>query len=167
MGRGATKAAGNPWYEARIRASKFNEDFASREKAAFLLDMCPSAIEEAETGKSKAMPVDKAVLLADRYGAPELLNYYCLRECPIGCKRALSDDVVEIERATVKLTQILRKENVQWMKHGLQDIAMDGEVSDDEVGSLDAIIDSLRKVSKIISELEVIRDRVKKRKEKE
>ena len=165
MGRGATKACENPFYQARLRATKYDKSFLSRERASEVLDMSLSALADAETGKSKVMPVDKAVLLADKYGAPELLNYYCLHECPIGSRRALSYDLVDIERATVKITQILRKETVQWIKHGLQDIAMDGEVGDDEVGALDEIIESLRTVSKTISELEVIRDKVKKEKE--
>lgn len=110
------------------------------------------------------MPVDTAVLLADLYNEPLLLNYYCLHECPIGCRRAISDDAVEIDRATVKLTKALRKEDVQRIKHGLQDIAEDGVVSEDELDRLDGIIEELREVSKIISELEIIRDRMKKEK---
>lgn len=34
MGRGATKAAGNVWYEARIAAAKWNQRLNSREGAA-------------------------------------------------------------------------------------------------------------------------------------
>ena len=59
----------------------------------------------------------------------------------------------------MKLTQILRKETVQWFKHRLQDIAMDGVISDDELDEFDEIVDGLKEVSKIISEIEVIRDR--------
>lgn len=163
MGRGASKAVGNPWYEARIRASKWDGKFLNREGAAEVLNMSASAVEEAETGRSKAMPVDKAVLMAKKYRAPELLNYYCLHNCPIGINRAISDEIVSLERAVVKITQVLRKETVQGVKHGLQDIAMDGIVTEDEVDDLDEIIDSLRDVSKIISELEIIRDRAKER----
>lgn len=164
MGRGATKALGNPWYEARIRASKWNEKFLNREGAAEVLNMSLSSVEEAETGRSKTMPVDKAVQMAKGYCAPELLNYYCLHECPIGCKRAISADVVSLERAAVKTTQLLRKETVQWIKHRLQDIAMDGIVTDDEVDDFVEVVDALSDVSKIISELEIIRDKVKARK---
>ena len=100
MGRGAVKAAGNPWYEARIRAAKHDERLNSREGAAELLGMSVSAVSDAELGLTKIMPVDKAVLMADLYNAPELLNYYCLNECPIGCRRAISDKMVDIEMAT-------------------------------------------------------------------
>lgn len=39
--------------------------------------------------------------MADLYNAPQLLNYYCLNECPIGCRQSLSDKVLSIERVTV------------------------------------------------------------------
>ena len=161
MGRGATKAAGSPWYEARIAASKGDARLSSREGAAELLGMSVSAVSDAELGLTKVMPVDKAVLMADLYNAPELLNYYCLSECPIGGRRPISDKMVDIERATVKLTKILRKETVQWYKHGLQDIAADGAITEDEFGEFDRIVNDLREVAKIISELEVIRDKIK------
>ncbi len=125
--------------------------------------MSVSAVADAELGITKIMPVDKAVLMADLYNAPELLNYYCLHECPIGCDKPLSVDAVEIDRAAVRLTKVLRKEVVQWLKHGLQDIAEDGEVSSDELREFDKIMEELREISKIISELEIIHDRVKKR----
>ena len=161
MGRGATKAGGNPWYEARINAAKDDMRLCSREGAAELLGMSVSSVADAELGLTKIMPVDKAVLMADLYGAPELLNYYCLTECPIGCRRAISDKMVDIERAVVKLTKILRKETVQWFKHGLQDVAADGKVTEDEVVLLDEIVDGLREVSKVISEIEMIRDKIR------
>ena len=161
MGSGATKALGNPWYEARMAAAKCDQRLCSREGAAEMLGMSVSAVADAELSLSKAMPVDKAVLMADLYNEPALLNYYCLHECPIGKRRPISEDRIEIERAAVKLTQVLRKETVQWFKHGLQDIAADGVVSDDEFEDFDQIVDELRGVSRIISELEIIRDRVK------
>jgi len=161
MGRGATKATGNPWYDARIEAAKWDDRLCSREGASELLGMSVSAVADAELGLTKVMPVDKAVLMADLYRAPVLLNYYCLNECPIGRRRPISDDSLEIERATVKLTKVLRKETVQWFKHGLQDIAADGVVSADEIEDFDKIVDELREVAKIISELEVIRDKAK------
>ena len=61
----------------------------------------------------------------------------------------------------MKLTKILRKDVVQWIKHGLQDIAADGEISEDEFEDFDEIMEELRDISKIISELEIIRDKRK------
>lgn len=160
MGRGATIAAGNVWYEARKRAAKWNEKLQSREGAAEILHVSVDVIDAVERDTYKHMPVETAVAMADVYNAPELLNYYCLKECPIGCKRSISDDCIDIERATVQLTKMLRKDVVQGIKHRLQDIAADGKVSEDEVDALDEILGDLNEISKIISKLQVIRDRL-------
>lgn len=39
MGRGATKAAGNVWYEARMEAAKWNDKLLSRAGAAEALNI--------------------------------------------------------------------------------------------------------------------------------
>ena len=159
MGRDAATSTGNVWRDARIQAAKWNEELNSQEGVADLVGCGRDSIRRIENGLNKVMPVDMAILLADLYHAPELKNYYCLHECPIGRTRALSDDAIEVDRATVKLTQILRKETVQAFKHKLQDIAMDGVISDDELDEFNDVVDSLKEVSKIISQLEIIRDR--------
>lgn len=74
MGRDATKAAGNPWFEARKKAAIYDDRLLSRDGAAERLGMSVSAVADAELGISKCMPVDKAVLMADLYNAPYLLN---------------------------------------------------------------------------------------------
>lgn len=60
MGREATRAAGNPWYEARKKAAEYDDRLCSREGAAERLGMSVSAVADAELGLSKCMPVDKA-----------------------------------------------------------------------------------------------------------
>lgn len=39
MGRDATKAAGNPWYQARKKAAEYDDRLCSRESAAEQLGM--------------------------------------------------------------------------------------------------------------------------------
>lgn len=53
MGRDATKAVGNPWYEARKQASIYDDRLKSREGAAELLGMSSSSVAEAELGMTK------------------------------------------------------------------------------------------------------------------
>ena len=48
MGRDATKAAGNPWFEARKKASEYDDRLRSREGAAELLGMSVSSVADAE-----------------------------------------------------------------------------------------------------------------------
>lgn len=116
MGRDATKAVGNPWYEARKRAAEFDDRLYSREGAAERLGMSVSSIADAELGLTKIMPVDKAVLMADMYKAPELLNHYCLNECPIGCRHSISEEVLDVDRITVKLMKNLSLDRLNEMR---------------------------------------------------
>ncbi len=162
MGRDATKAAGNPWYEARMRASKYNGKLASREGAAEMLGMSVSAVADTELGLTKFMPVEKAVLMADLYNEPQLLNHFCLHECPIGCRHCISDEVNDIDRMAVKLVRGLRTEDVERIKNTILDIAEDGKVNEDEKAPFREVLDYLEKLGKLISELKIIGDQVLK-----
>lgn len=156
MGREATKAAGNPWYEARKKAASYDDRLSSREGAAERLGMSASSVADAELGLSKCMPVDKAVLMSDLYNAPHLLNHYCLHECPIGCRHPLSDEVLNIDRVTVKILKGMKIEQIEGVKDKLVDIAADGVISEDEKPDLKEILLYLDELSRIISELKTI-----------
>ncbi|MCX4355790.1 MAG: XRE family transcriptional regulator [Oscillospiraceae bacterium] len=162
MGRDATKAAGNPWYEARMKASKYNGKLASREGAAEMLGMSVSAVADAELGLTKFMPVEKAVLMADLYNDPRLLNYFCLHECPIGCRHCISDQANAIDRMAVKLVKGLRADDIEKVKDTILDIAEDGKVGDDEKESFRSVLSYLEKLGKLISEIKIIGDQVLK-----
>lgn len=156
MGREATKAAGNPWYEARMAAAKGDDRLLSREGAAERLGMSVSAVADAELGLTKCMPPDKAILMADLYRAPQLLNHYCLHECPIGHGKPVSEEVLPIERVTVNLMKNMKLDRLDEIKDRLLDIASDGEVTGDEVDDLKEITEFLEKIAKSISELKLI-----------
>lgn len=156
MGRDAMKAAGNPWYEARKKAAEYDERLHSREGAAERLGMSVSSVADAELGLTKCMPVDKAVLMADLYNAPHLLNYYCLNECPIGCRHSISDEVVDIDRVTVKLLKRLKVEDLEKIKDRLLDISEDGVIEEEEKPDLVSVLKYLEDLAKVISELKTI-----------
>lgn len=156
MGRKATKASNNPWYEARMNAAKYDGRLSSREGAAELLGMSVSAVADAELGLTKVMPVDKAVLMADLYNAPNLLNYFCLNECPIGCRHSISDDVKSIESVTLNLLKILQIDRLADIKKTLIDIAADGVIDADEMEDLKEVVSYLDNAAKRISELKTI-----------
>ena len=105
--------------------------------------MSVSSLADAELGNTKFMPVDKAVLMADRYNAPWLLNHYCLNECPIGCRHSLSDEVVGIDRVTVKLLKSLKTEKLGDVKDTLLDIAADGKITEDEKPALQEVTSTI------------------------
>lgn len=163
MGRDATKANGNPWYEARKNAALYDDRLFSREGAAERLGMSVSSVADAELGLTKCMPPDKAVLMADLYKAPHLLNYYCLNECPIGCRRSISDKVLEIDRVTVKLLKGLRIDQLEDVKNSLLEIAEDGVVSESEKPELKEVIEFFDYIARTVSELKLIGERVLKK----
>lgn len=121
-----------------------------------MLGMSVSAVADAELGLSKCMPVEKAVLMADLYRAPHLLNYYCLHECPIGCHQSISDDHPEIDRVTLKLLKRSRVEDLERLKDKLVDIAEDGTIGEDERSDFEEIVDYLESLAKVISEIKVL-----------
>ncbi len=86
--------------------------------------------------------------MADLYNAPQLLNYYCLNECPIGCRQSLSDKVLSIDRVTVKLLKSLKVDELNEVKDMLVDIAADGIISDEENGSQERTISEIKKYIK-------------------
>lgn len=56
----------------------------SREKASELLETMPAErIEKIESEKSLPHP-DEVLLMSEAYKMPNLCNYYCANECPIG-----------------------------------------------------------------------------------
>lgn len=162
MGRDATKAAGNVWYEARMKAAKYNSKLYSREGAAECLGMSPSSVADAELGLTKFMPVDKAVLMADCYNAPHLLNHYCMNECPIGCRKPISDEDLDIDRVTVRLLKNLRVSQLEEIKDKLLDIAEDGVITDDEKPELQEVMEYLDRLAKVLTEMQTISQRVLK-----
>lgn len=162
MGRDASKAAGNVWYEARISASKYDEKLRSREGAAERLGMSTSAVSDAELGVTKFMPADKAMVMAQCYNAPHLLNFYCLNECPIGNNRPLSDKDLDIDRVTVRLLKSFRTIQQEDIIDQLLDIAEDGVVSEDEMPKLQEIMEHLDELAKVLSEIQTISRRVLK-----
>ena len=89
-----------------------------------------SRIEKIESGTLNAHP-DDVMLMADAYNKPELCNYFCTQECPIGKKYVPE---VKTVHALPQITmELLSKLNgLSKDKDRIIDIAADGKISDDE-----------------------------------
>lgn len=160
MGRDASKSANNVWRIARLEAAKWNDKLNSRAGAAELLNMSEDAVRDTECNMNKHMPVEKAVLMADLYNAPHLLNYYCMNECPIGCNKPVSCENLEIDRVTVKLLKSLQVGRLEEIKGKLLDIAEDGVITEDEKPELKEVMDYLDHLAVVLSELQTISRKV-------
>ena len=160
MGQRPTKAAGNIYCQCRKRAAQYNDRLNSREGAAELLGVSPSTIADYELGTTKVIPVDKVVLMADIYNAPELENYYCRNECPIG--RELPIESGTIERITVQFMKYLNPDKLVSLQKRLVDIAEDGEITKDETKDLRDVLKEVDTMEKVLQGLLLLGEKVLK-----
>lgn len=102
MPKYATKACGNRYYEARMRAAKYNEKLLTRAGAA---DEIPGVTEDSlkkyELDITR-VPNTVVALMADTYNEPELRAWYCANECPLG-KDCREIPEMPPERALIRL----------------------------------------------------------------
>ena len=137
MGRDAAKACENQCFRCRKEAAKYNDKLGSREGAAELLGISVSSLADYELGNTKVIPVDKVVLMADIYNAPELMAWYCSSECLIGKSLEMpSPEIASVERTTMKLLKQLRQGDIEQVKEKLIDITADGIISKDDEDDL-------------------------------
>lgn len=97
------------------------------EKMQFVSD---SRIEKYESGKSPVQP-DEVLAMARAYKKPELCNYYCSHECPIG--QEYVPEVKTGELAQIVLKMLASMNSLEKLKNRLIEITADGEISIDEI----------------------------------
>lgn len=158
-----SKGTENIYFQCRKRAAQYNESLSSREKAAEMLGISTSSLANYELGITKTVPVDVVVMMADLYNAPELRNLYCKNECPIGRALPMATETKGLESITLKILKSLDDNTVRAMKKELVDIAEDGEVSDDEQGRFEEVLQWLTKIEEKISELKIIAEKCRKK----
>lgn len=152
MGR-VTKAAGNVYCKARMEAAKKNDFLNSREGAAEALGMSKDALAKYELDLCKTVPVESVVLMADLYHTPELLNYYCANECPIGRGRIFEVEDKPVEQITLQMISLLR--GVDEVKNTLIDIASDGSIDEPDKPKLYDVIEWLDRMIRSVNELKL------------
>lgn len=115
MGRGPTNENTNMYFQARKKAATYNERLWSREGAAELLGISVSTLADYELGNTKVVPVDKVVLMADLYNAPELITGYCMRECPVHGFLPLATEEKSLEGIALRLLQNFNEDSLKNM----------------------------------------------------
>lgn len=156
MTRQVTKAAENIYCRARLEAAKFNPKLSSREGASEELGISKDSLNQYELDLCRVVPVDKVVIMADVYNAPELLNNYCCNECPIG-KRIIepidNENLNNLFRFAVLTTNTL--EESPRIQKLLFKIVEDGIIDESEKEELETIVDFFSKLEMRASELKV------------
>ena len=99
MGRKSTRE--NKTIYQKLR----EENDLTREKAAELLEfISEDRLERIENEKSEPAPED-VIRMAEVYKAPELCNYYCSHECPIGRKYVPPIEMTELPAIILETVQ--------------------------------------------------------------
>ena len=135
MGRRSTKEDKYIYQQSRENAG------LSREGAEELLTFVSAdRIERIESGKSAPHP-DEVLAMEQGYKDPELSNYYCTHECPIGMKYVQKAELKELPQLTVELLSALHA--MEQEQNRLIDISVDGRVNDFERKQFDVILQKL------------------------
>lgn len=142
MGRASVKKNKNVYQLSREKCK------LSREAAGELLvHVSPERIEKIESGKSAPHP-DEVLMMERGYCDPELSNYYCTHECPIGMKYEPEAKLAELPQLTVELVSALNALSEE--KDRLIDISVDGRVNDFERRQFDLILEKLTRLESAI-----------------
>ena len=151
MGKKSVRSDKTPYQLAREEAG------LTRAAADELMDyVSDSRIEKIENGKSPAMRED-ALAMASAYGRPELINYYCSHECPIGRKYVPEVSVRELPQIVLEILDAVNR--VRDEQDSLIRIAADGDISDNEMHDFLRIRKKLTDLSGSVSELQLWIDR--------
>lgn len=153
------KCRDNIYFACREKAVKYNDKLTSRESAAELLGISTSTLANHELGVTKNVPPDTVVMMADLYRMPELKNYYCKNECPIGRDFPFATEADGLQGITVRILNGLDDDTIRSMKKQLIMIAADGKITQDEQEAFEEIVDSLESLAKAISELRILAEK--------
>ncbi|KAB0577262.1 hypothetical protein EI53_01290 [Fusobacterium naviforme] len=140
MSRQATKAVGNRYFEARMRAAKYNEKLLTRAGGVECLPgVTEDSLKKYELDITRPPNVVVA-LMADAYNEPELRQWYCVNECPLG------RDCREIPEMPAERALIRLQNTVYEMEKLTREISLlmdNGEMSEDEQQAIPGLRDRL------------------------
>ena len=147
MGRKSVKENKNCYQTARENAS------LTRENASELLKFISSdRIEKIENERSMPHP-EEVLAMSKAYGAPNLCNYYCSHECPIGQEFVPEIKIKDLSQITLEVLASLNK--IEKEKNRLIEITVDGVISDDEIKDFKNIQSQLNQISMAIDSLQL------------
>ena len=142
MGKRSVKKDKNIYQLSRERRSLSRE--AAAERLGFVTE---DRIEKIESGKSLPHP-DEVLAMEQGYTDPELTNFYCTHECPIGMKYVTEARLSSLPQLTVELLSALHAMDDE--KDGLIDISVDGRVTGGEREQFDRILTKLAALDRSI-----------------
>ena len=125
----------------------------TRETASDLLGVIsPERIEKIENERSLPHP-DEVLIMAEKYKQPNLCNYYCANECPIGQQYVPEIKIKDLSQIVLETVASLNSLNKQ--KDRLIEITVDGKITGDELEDFIYIQEELEKISIAVETLQL------------
>ena len=147
MGRASIKENKSMYQQAR------EELKLTRAQASELLEcITDTRLEKIESGTYPAHP-DEILVMAEKYRKPELCNYYCVNECPIGREYVPEVKPKDLPTISLEMLDTINKLNDQ--KNRLIEITVDGQISEDEQKDFAKIKENLDHMSMAIDSLKL------------
>ena len=147
MGKKSVRENKNVYQLAREEASLSRE--AAGERMVFV---SADRIERIESGRSAPHP-DEVLSMERCYRAPELSNYYCTHECPIGMKYEPEAKLRALPHTAMELLAALGETEKE--KDRLIAIAADAQVTDDERAAFGEIVEKLTRLETAIRAMRI------------
>ena len=147
MARSSTKDNKNIYFKQRDKLG------LSREKASELLESIPpERIERIENEKALPHP-DEILVMAEKYKAPHLCNYYCANECPIGQQYVPEIEIKELSQIVLEMLASLNA--IHRKQERLIEITADGSIEEHEIEDFVRIQEDLEKISITVETLQL------------
>ncbi len=147
MGRVSSKSNKN------IYQTRREELGLSREKASELLKVFPpERIEKIENEKTLPHP-DEILAMAEGYKSPNLCNYYCANECPIGKQYVPEIKIKDLSQIILEMLASLNA--IHKKQERLIEITADGVIDDKEIEDFITIQNELERISITVETLQL------------
>ena len=125
----------------------------SREKASELLESIPpERIEKIENQKSLPHP-EEVLIMAEAYKTPNLCNYYCANDCPIGKHYVPEIEMKDLSQIVLEMLAFLNA--MKGKQERLIEITVDGKVDGEEIKDFVHIQEELEKISITVEALQL------------
>ena len=156
-----TKAAGNRYCQARLKAAKYNEKLLTRAGAVdYLPGVTEDSLKKYELDITKT-PNTVVALMADAYAEPELRAWYCANECPLGKDRIAEISDMPPERCVLRMRRHM--DDMQDALTEFAEIVEDGVITPEELEMVPEIkkrfTEARQKVDEMLAAIEKIEAR--------
>lgn len=125
----------------------------TRDRASELLgSISPERIEKIENERVEPHP-EEILIMAQKYKSPELCNYYCSNQCPIGQQYVPEVKIQSLSQIVLKMIDSLN--TIQDKQNRLISITADGVIDDAEIDDFVSIQEQLEKISITVETLQL------------